>query len=76
MDEVLKSQFHPWHDFIPHCPDLSLNSKQQVRIQFSFTVLLNHLKLVGSLTAKKAQLIRSASGCIGFMILLNTCMIG
>ena len=32
MDEVLKSQFQSWHDFIPHCPDLSLNFKQQVRM--------------------------------------------
>ena len=29
MDEVLKSQFQPWHDFIL---DLSLNFKQQVRM--------------------------------------------
>ena len=29
MDEVLKSQLHPWHDFIP---DLSLNFKQEVRM--------------------------------------------
>ena len=29
MDEVLKSQFQPWHDFIPN---LSLNFKQQVRM--------------------------------------------
>ena len=32
MDEVLKSRFQPWHDFIPHCPDLSSNFKQQLRI--------------------------------------------
>ena len=29
MDEVLKSQFQSWHDFIP---DLSFNFKQQVRM--------------------------------------------
>ena len=28
MDEFLESQFQPWHDFISHCPDLSLNFKQ------------------------------------------------
>ena len=32
MDEFLESQFQPCHDFIPHCPDLSLNFKQQVRM--------------------------------------------
>ena len=32
MDEFLESQFQPSHDFIPHCPDLSLNFKQQVRM--------------------------------------------
>ena len=29
MDEILKSQCHPWHDFMP---DLSLNFKLQVRM--------------------------------------------
>ena len=38
MDEVCKNQFYPWHDFIPHCPYLSLNFKQQVRM-----VLIFHL---------------------------------
>ena len=42
--------------------------------QFSYTLLSNHLWLVGSLTVKKAQCIRSANGCIGFMILPNTCL--
>ena len=32
MDEFIKSQFQPWHDFIPYCPDISLNFKQQVRM--------------------------------------------
>ena len=36
MDEVCKHQFHPWHDFIPHCPYLSLNIKQQVRVALIF----------------------------------------
>ena len=33
MDEVLKSQFQPWHDFIPH---LSFNFKEYVRMVSSF----------------------------------------
>ena len=36
MDEVCKNQFQPWHDFIPHCPHLSLNIKQQVRMALIF----------------------------------------
>ena len=32
MDEFPESQFQAWHVFIPYCPDLSLNFKQQVRM--------------------------------------------
>ena len=36
MDEVCKNQFQPWDDFIPHCPYMFLNIKQQVRVALIF----------------------------------------
>ena len=74
MNEVCKNQFQTWYDLIPH---LSLNIKQHVRMVTIFIHISSKPSLTCYIiTAKKAQLIRSTSGCIGFMPLINTCLIG
>ena len=75
MDEFLEIQSHPWHDFISLDPYLSLIFKQQVIMASIFIYITYKPFLIClSLTIKKVQYICSASGCIGFMILPNTCL--
>ena len=54
---------------------LSFSHSKSKWLQFLFTLLPKHIRLFVSLTLKKDQLIRSASGCIRSMILLSTCLI-
>ena len=57
------------------CVYLWISSNKLEWLWFLFTLLPNHLWLV-LLIVKQDQLICSASCCIGFMILLSTCLIG
>ena len=77
MDGVLKSQFQPWHDFIPHCPDLSLKFKQQVRMVSIFIYITSKPSLAcWVINGKEKTIDHLTSGYIGAIILHSTCLIG
>ena len=76
MDEFLEIQSHPWHDFISFDPYPSLIFKQQVTMASIFIYITYKPSLICCIiNCNESSIDLSlASGCIGFMILPNTCL--